>query len=103
KVLVTVHFAGQPVDLAGIDRLRVQYGFKLIEDAAHALGAGFADSRIGDCHYSDATVFSFHPVKPITSGEGGVLTTNDPELATQVGRLLSHGISRDPALMQGES
>ncbi|KRT56289.1 UDP-4-amino-4,6-dideoxy-N-acetyl-beta-L-altrosamine transaminase [endosymbiont of Ridgeia piscesae] len=103
KVLVTVHFAGQPVDLAGIDRLRVQYGFKLIEDAAHALGAGFADSRIGDCRYSDATVFSFHPVKPITSGEGGVLTTNDPELAAQVGRLLCHGISRDPALMQGES
>lgn len=99
KVVVPVHFAGTPCDMQAIYRLSKQYGFRIIEDASHAIGASFKLSKIGKCDYSDITVFSFHPVKIITTGEGGALTTQDPHLAEQIGLLRSHGITRDPRLM----
>ncbi|MDF2178301.1 UDP-4-amino-4,6-dideoxy-N-acetyl-beta-L-altrosamine transaminase [Aliiglaciecola sp. CAU 1673] len=95
KALVAVHFAGQPVDLKEISELCRQHGVILIEDASHALGATYEDSRIGDCRYSDFTTFSLHPVKIITSGEGGLVTTNNPEWAKKLQLYRSHGISKD--------
>lgn len=95
KIVVIVHFAGLPCDLFEIKRLSDRYGFKIIEDAAHALGAIYRDSTIGDCRYSDITTFSFHPIKSITTAEGGMLTTNDAELSSQLCLLRSHGITRD--------
>jgi UDP-4-amino-4,6-dideoxy-N-acetyl-beta-L-altrosamine transaminase len=95
KIVVPVHFAGQPCDLAAIHALAQRYGFHVVEDAAHALGARYADSVIGDCRCSDITVFSFHPVKSITTGEGGALLTNRPALAERARRLRSHGVQRD--------
>lgn len=107
KVVVPVHLCGQPCDMARIDALSKQYGFKVIEDASHAIGARYsADGKdgvfepIGNCRYSDITVFSFHPVKIITTGEGGMALTNDPLLANRLHRLRSHGITSDPAEMQ---
>lgn len=97
KVVVPVHFAGQPCDMAGIAALAQRYGFHVIEDASHAVGARYRDTVTGDCRYSDMTVFSFHPVKIITSGEGGMVTTNDSELQRRLASRRSHGISRDPA------
>lgn len=99
KVVVPVHLCGQSCDMARIRRLADRYGFRIVEDAAHALGGGFRGEPIGSCRYSDITVFSFHPVKVITTGEGGVATTNEPELAERMKRLRSHGITRDPDLM----
>jgi UDP-4-amino-4,6-dideoxy-N-acetyl-beta-L-altrosamine transaminase len=103
KLVVPVHFAGQPCDMAGIAQLAEQYGFRVIEDASHAIGGRYQDSPIGDCRFSDITVFSFHPVKIITTAEGGLATTNDAELADRMMRLRTHGITREPALMHGES
>ncbi|MEO9298585.1 UDP-4-amino-4,6-dideoxy-N-acetyl-beta-L-altrosamine transaminase [Devosia alba] len=100
KVLVVVHFAGQPCDMDQIHALAQQYGFKVIEDASHAVGATYRDSTIGDCRYSDITVFSFHPVKIITSGEGGMAMCNDERLAWRLSMFRSHGITRDPARVQ---
>jgi len=100
KVLVVVHFSGQPCDMEQIHSLAKHYGFKIIEDASHAVGATYGDTTIGDCCYSDITVFSFHPVKIITSGEGGMALCNDDELAWRMSMFRSHGITRDPARMQ---
>jgi UDP-4-amino-4,6-dideoxy-N-acetyl-beta-L-altrosamine transaminase len=96
KVVIPVHFAGQPVDMPAIAKLGKKYGFKIIEDASHALGATYEGEAVGSCHYSDITVFSFHPVKMITTGEGGAATTNSPEIYAQLQRIRSHGITRDP-------
>lgn len=99
KVIVPVHFAGQPCDMAAIADLAKRYGFRIIEDASHAIGARYKGESIGSCRYSDMTVFSFHPVKIITTGEGGMVLTNNSELHDKLARLRSHGITRDPALM----
>jgi UDP-4-amino-4,6-dideoxy-N-acetyl-beta-L-altrosamine transaminase len=103
KIVVPVHFGGQSCDMKRIRELADVYNFRIIEDAAHALGGRYLGRHIGDCRYSDIAVFSFHPVKIITTGEGGVAVTNDPQLADRMARLRSHGTTRDPALMQGES
>ncbi|MNR75296.1 UDP-4-amino-4-deoxy-L-arabinose--oxoglutarate aminotransferase [compost metagenome] len=103
KVVVPVHFSGEPCDMAAIHALAKRYGFFVIEDASHAIGARYRDTSIGACRYSDITVFSFHPVKLITTGEGGMVLTNRSELAERVRLLRSHGITRDSALMEGES
>jgi UDP-4-amino-4,6-dideoxy-N-acetyl-beta-L-altrosamine transaminase len=99
KIVVPVHLAGQPCDLRAIRELSERYGFRIIEDASHAIGAEYRGSRIGNCEYSDIAVFSFHPVKIITTGEGGMALTNDPGLASRIRLLQSHGITRDPARM----
>ena len=99
KIVIPVHFAGTPCEMEKIHLLSKEYGFRIIEDASHAIGASFRSSKIGENKYSDITVFSFHPVKIITTGEGGALTTQDPELATQIALYRSHGITRDPQLM----
>lgn len=99
KVVVPVHLTGQPCDMAAIHALGQKYGFKIIEDASHAIGGKYKGEPIGNGRYSDITVFSFHPVKIITTAEGGMALTNDDELATRLGLLRSHGITRDPALM----
>lgn len=103
KIVVPVHFAGQSCDMPRIHALGEKYGFKIIEDAAHALGGEFEGERIGNCRWSDATSHSFHPVKIVTSGEGGMITTNDDELAWRIGTLRTHGITRDGGRMVGES
>ena len=99
KVVVPVHLTGQPCEMAAIHALGHKYGFKIIEDASHAIGGQYKGKPIGNGLYSDITVFSFHPVKIITTGEGGMALTNDDELAKRLGLLRSHGITRDPALM----
>ncbi|WP_323905673.1 UDP-4-amino-4,6-dideoxy-N-acetyl-beta-L-altrosamine transaminase [Aeromonas veronii] len=96
KALIAVHLAGQPCDLEEIGALCRQYGIVLIEDACHALGAHYQGSPIGSCRHSDMTVFSFHPVKPITTAEGGAVTTRDQVLADKLRLYRSHGITRDP-------
>lgn len=102
KIVVPVHLTGQPCDMAAIHALSLKYGFKIIEDASHAIGGKYKGEPIGNCRYSDITVFSFHPVKIITTAEGGMATTNNDELATKLGLFRSHGITRDPALMTQE-
>lgn len=97
KVLVPVHFAGQPTDQEAIWALAQEFGFKVLEDASHAIGASRHGERAGNCKWSDITVFSFHPVKIITTGEGGMALTNDAELACRMEMLRSHGITRDTA------
>jgi UDP-4-amino-4,6-dideoxy-N-acetyl-beta-L-altrosamine transaminase len=99
KVVIPVHLCGQPCDMRAIHALSQRYGFRIIEDASHAIGGRYLGEPIGNCHYSDITIFSFHPVKIITTAEGGMAVTNDDELATRLGLLRSHGITRDPALM----
>lgn len=99
KVVVPVHFAGQPCDMPAIHTLSQQYGFKIIEDASHAIGAAYANVKVGSCVHSDITVFSFHPVKIITTGEGGMTLTNNSELAKRLCRLRTHGITSDRELM----
>ena len=96
KVVVPVHLTGQSANMRAIAELARRYGFKIIEDASHAVGASYGNGRIGDCRYSDIAVFSFHPVKIITTGEGGMAMTNDPELAQRMALLRSHGVTRDP-------
>lgn len=103
KVVVPVHLCGQPCDMAAMGKLAKEYGFKLIEDASHAIGGRYQDQPIGNCEYSDITVFSFHPVKIVTTAEGGAALTNSKELADKMTLLRSHGITRDPELMRGES
>lgn len=99
KVVIPVHLAGQPCDMAGIRALADRYGFRIIEDASHAIGGKYKGEPIGNCRYSDMTVFSFHPVKVITTAEGGMVLTNDPALAGRLQRLRSHGITREASEM----
>lgn len=99
KIVVPVHLTGQSCDMAAIHRLSQQYGFKIIEDASHAIGGKYQGHYIGDCRYSDITIFSFHPVKIITTAEGGLALTNDAKLAQRMDLLRSHGITRQPDLM----
>jgi UDP-4-amino-4,6-dideoxy-N-acetyl-beta-L-altrosamine transaminase len=99
KVVIPVHFAGQSCDMAGIHALSQEYGFRIIEDASHAIGGRYLGAPVGGCRYSDITVFSFHPVKIITSVEGGMAMTNNPLLAARLGRLRSHGITRESSEM----
>jgi UDP-4-amino-4,6-dideoxy-N-acetyl-beta-L-altrosamine transaminase len=99
KVVVAVHLCGQPCDMARIHALSQRYGFRIIEDASHAIGGKYKNEYIGNGCYSDITVFSFHPVKIITTAEGGMALTNDEELASRMNLLRSHGITRDPDLM----
>ena len=103
SLLIPVHFAGQSCDMARIADLAKMYGFRVVEDASHAIGGRYRQKVIGSCSYSDMTVFSFHPVKIITTGEGGMVLTNSRELYETMVRLRSHGITRDPVLMEGVS
>jgi UDP-4-amino-4,6-dideoxy-N-acetyl-beta-L-altrosamine transaminase len=103
KVIIPVHFAGQSCDMKGIHELSKIYNFKIIEDASHAIGGKYLDKPIGNCQYSDITVFSFHPVKIITTAEGGIATTNSKELSIKMDLLRSHGITRDSELMTKET
>lgn len=102
KVVIPVHLCGQPCDMAGIHALSQRYGFKIIEDASHAIGGKYKGEPIGNCRYSDITVFSFHPVKIITTGEGGMALTNDMQLAKRMQLLRSHGITREVSEMTHE-
>lgn len=99
KVVIPVHLCGQSCDMEAIHRLSLKYKFRIIEDASHAIGGKYKDDPIGRCRFSDITVFSFHPVKIITTGEGGMALTNDVMLSKRMARLRSHGITRDPAEM----
>ena len=99
KVLIPVHLCGNPCPMREIHELSRQYGFRIIEDASHAIGGRYQEEPVGRCTYSDITVFSFHPVKIITSAEGGMALTNDVMLADHMMRLRSHGITRDPSEM----
>jgi len=99
KIVIPVHFAGQSCEMEKIYQLSQKYGFKIIEDASHAIGGKYQDKPIGNCQYSDITVFSFHPVKIITTGEGGMAVTNSAKLTEKMQLLRSHGITRDNLLM----
>jgi len=103
KVVIPVHLAGQSCDMAAINALAKEYGFKVIEDASHAIGAKYKDKPVGSCVYSDITVFSFHPVKIITSAEGGMAVTNCAGLNKKMSRLRSHGITNIPEEMTESS
>ncbi|WP_102107864.1 UDP-4-amino-4,6-dideoxy-N-acetyl-beta-L-altrosamine transaminase [Oceaniglobus roseus] len=103
KVVLPVHMCGQSCDMARIGALARHYGVRVVEDASHAIGGAFGAMPVGACEHSDICVFSFHPVKIVTTAEGGAAVTNDPELAARMERFRSHGITRDPALMEGES
>jgi dTDP-4-amino-4,6-dideoxygalactose transaminase len=96
-----VHFAGQPTEQEAIWELAQEYGFRVLEDASHSVGAARNGEPVGSCRWSDITVFSFHPVKIITTGEGGMALTNDETLAKRMAMLRSHGITRDPATFEG--
>lgn len=96
KVIIVVHLAGNPCDMKKIYKLSKEFGFKIIEDASHAIGSNYYGSPVGSCKYSDITVFSFHPVKIMTTGEGGMCTTNNIDLYNSMKRLTSHGVTRDP-------
>lgn len=102
KVVIPVHLCGQSCDMAAIGRLAKRYGFKIIEDASHAIGGHYEGAPVGNCAHSDITVFSFHPVKIITTAEGGACATNDPVLARQLQLLRSHGITREAEEMTHE-
>lgn len=102
KVIVSVHMCGQSPDMARIAALAGAHGVRIIEDASHSIGADYLGAPVGNCAYSDITVFSFHPVKIITTAEGGMATTNDADLAARMERLRSHGITRDADLMTHE-
>lgn len=99
KVVIPVHMGGQPCDMAAIYALSKRYGFRIIEDASHAIGSKYCGEPVGNCQYSDITVFSFHPVKIITTCEGGMALTNDPVFANKMKQLRSHGITREPSEM----
>ena len=103
KVVIPVHFAGQSCEMKSLRALSHRYGFKIIEDASHAIGGKYLGKPIGNCHYADITIFSFHPVKIITTAEGGMALTNNAELANKMALLRSHGITRDPAQMTHEA
>lgn len=101
KILVPVHFAGLSCDMEPIYKLSLKYGFKIIEDASHAVGGSYLKYPVGSCHYSDITILSFHPVKIITTGEGGMALTNNEQLASRMSLLRSHGITKDIDSMSG--
>ncbi|MGR5354125.1 UDP-4-amino-4,6-dideoxy-N-acetyl-beta-L-altrosamine transaminase [Vibrio sp. DNB22_19_2] len=103
KVVVPVHLCGQACDMSAIAKLAKEYNFKVIEDASHAIGGKYQGLPIGNCEYSDITVFSFHPVKIVTTAEGGAVMTNQKALSDKMALLRSHGITRDPEQMEGES
>lgn len=103
KVVVPVHLAGQSCDMERIHTLSKEYGFTVIEDASHATGADYKDTKVGSCKYSDMTVFSFHPVKIVTTGEGGMVLTNSKKLYEKLCLYRSHGITRDSDLMTHEA
>jgi len=103
KIVVPVHFAGQPTDQEEIWALARDYGFHVVEDASHAIGARRYGEPVGSCRWSDVTVFSFHPVKIITTGEGGMALSNDAALASRMAMFRSHGITRDVDLFVGQS
>ncbi|MBB1433488.1 UDP-4-amino-4,6-dideoxy-N-acetyl-beta-L-altrosamine transaminase [Pseudoalteromonas sp. SG43-6] len=103
KVVIPVHLAGQSCDMQAIHQLATKYDFKIIEDASHAIGAKYLDKPVGNCEFSDICVFSFHPVKIITSAEGGMAVTNDDNLAKRLKRLRSHGITSDESEMTDAS
>ncbi len=103
KIVVVVHLCGQPSDMAAIHSLSQKYGFRIIEDASHAIGGKYDGELIGGGRYSDLTVFSFHPVKIITTGEGGMVLTNHDDLAKKIKLLRSHGITRDESEMTSQS
>jgi dTDP-4-amino-4,6-dideoxygalactose transaminase len=98
-IVMPVHFGGQSCDMAAIHALARDFGCHLLEDASHAIGARHDGAPVGDCRHSDACVFSFHPVKIVTTGEGGAVTTRDNRLAARLDRLRSHGVTRDPGMM----
>ncbi|NLS11059.1 UDP-4-amino-4,6-dideoxy-N-acetyl-beta-L-altrosamine transaminase [Nesterenkonia sp. MY13] len=102
KVLVAVHFAGQPCDMEQIRDLSNQYGFRIIEDASHAVGGKYQDEYVGSGNFSDVTIFSFHPVKIVTTAEGGLALTNDESLAQSMRLFRSHGVTRAPEQLQQE-
>lgn len=99
KVVVPVHLCGQSCDMEAIHGLGQRYGFHIVEDASHAVGGRYRGEAVGNCRYSDITVFSFHPVKIVTTAEGGAALTNDARLAQRMALLRSHGVTRDPASM----
>jgi len=103
QLVIPVHFAGQSCEMAVIRQLAERYGFRVLEDASHAIGGSYRGAPVGACTYSAAAVFSFHPVKIVTTGEGGMVVTNDEAIYRHLLRLRSHGITRDPAEMVGES
>ncbi len=103
KVVIPVHLCGQPCEMDKIYALGQEYGFAIIEDASHAIGGKYKGKPIGNCEYSDITVFSFHPVKIVTTAEGGVATTNSQKLFQKLELLRSHGITREPELLKNES
>jgi len=100
KIVIPIHFAGQSCDMRKIYKLSQKYSFFIIEDASHALGGKYLEKFIGGCQYSDITVFSFHPVKPITTAEGGIATTNSKKLAEKMDILRTHGVTRNQSLMK---
>jgi UDP-4-amino-4,6-dideoxy-N-acetyl-beta-L-altrosamine transaminase len=103
KLVVPVHMTGQSADMRPIAELGRRYDFRIVEDASHAVGATYGNGPVGDCRYSDIAVFSFHPVKIITTGEGGMAMTNDAELAARMAMLRSHGVTRDPGRLRSKS
>ena len=103
KVIIPVHLTGQSCDMKEIHRLSKEYGFRIIEDASHAIGGDYRGEKVGSCKYSDICIFSFHPVKIITTGEGGMALTNDYDLSCKIDRLRSHGITRDEKFMSNPS
>jgi UDP-4-amino-4,6-dideoxy-N-acetyl-beta-L-altrosamine transaminase len=103
RIVIPVHMSGQPCDMAAIHALGQKYGFRIIEDASHAIGSTYRKVPTGSCRYSDIVVFSFHPVKIITTAEGGMTLTNDKSLAERMTLLRSHGVTRDQALMTREA
>ena len=103
KLVVPVHFAGQSCEMKDIWLLSKEYGFKVVEDACHALGSEYLNSKVGSCKYSDMAVFSFHPVKMITTGEGGAVLTNNKSLNKKVALLMNHGITKDASQFKNKS
>lgn len=103
KVVIPVHLTGQSCDMEKISMLGLEYGFRIIEDASHAIGGHYNGQRVGSCEYSDICVFSFHPVKIITTGEGGMILTNNDELAVKMKHLRSHGITKEPIYMTNKN
>lgn len=103
KIVVPVHFAGQPCDMQRIQELSEMYGFRILEDASHAVGAEYLGGKVGSCNFSDMAVFSFHPVKIITTGEGGMILTNRKDIYDKLRMYRSHGIVRDSTLMSQDN
>ena len=103
KVVVPVHLCGQSCDMEKIYHLSIEYGFSIIEDASHAIGGRYKNEPIGNCRYSDITVFSFHPVKIVTTAEGGVALTNNAKLKERMDLFRSHGVTRDVKSMACDS